>query len=55
MVAVGRNQLIHEDWAKRAIKGEEISECKSCKKCYFFGAMKKCPALEKGKKEGLIK
>jgi 2,4-dienoyl-CoA reductase-like NADH-dependent reductase (Old Yellow Enzyme family)/nitroimidazol reductase NimA-like FMN-containing flavoprotein (pyridoxamine 5'-phosphate oxidase superfamily) len=56
MAAVGRNHLIHPDWARRALNREEISKCRHCKKgCYFFGTLKKCPAVEKGKKNGLIK
>ena len=56
MVAVGRNHLIHADWAKRALNKEEISKCRHCKKgCYFFGTLKRCPAIEKGKKDGYIK
>ncbi len=55
MVAVGRNHLIHDDWAKRALNNEEISKCKKCSKCYFFGTMKKCPAIESAKKKGLYK
>ncbi len=54
MVSVGRNHLIHDDWAKRALNKEEISQCRDCKKCYFFKTMKKCPAVEIAKKKGLF-
>ncbi len=53
MVAVGRNHLIHDDWAKRALQGGAISQCKLCKKgCYFHNTLKKCPAVETAKKKG---
>ena len=56
MVAVGRNHLIHPDWASRALNGDEISKCRHCKKgCYFFNDLKKCPAIEYGRKNGYIK
>ena len=56
MAAVGRNHLIHPDWAKRALSGDDISKCRHCKKgCYFFNDFKKCPAIEKGIKNGYIK
>ena len=55
MVAVGRNHLIHPDWARRALNGEKISKCRHCKKgCYFFNDFKKCPAIQYGKKNGYI-
>jgi len=55
MVSVGRNHLIHADWAHRALKGKKISKCRHCKKgCYFFGSLKKCPAIEIAKKDGLL-
>ena len=53
MVAVGRNHLIHPDWARRALNKEEISKCRHCKKgCYFFGTLGKCAAVEIAKKKG---
>lgn len=53
MVAVGRNHLIHGDWAKRALNDDKISKCRHCKKgCYFFGSMKKCPAMQIAEKKG---
>ena len=56
MVAVGRNHLIHPDWARRALNKEHIAKCRHCKKgCYFSATLKICPAVEKGKKKGLIK
>jgi NADPH2 dehydrogenase len=55
MAAVGRGHLIHPDWAKRALSKEDISKCRLCKKdCYFFGTLKKCPAVESAKKKGYI-
>ena len=55
MVAVGRNYLIQKDWAECALNGKEISECRHCSKgCYYFGQLKKCPAVEVGKKKGIL-
>lgn len=45
MVAIGRGHLINADWAAKSLRGEKVSECLECKRCYFTNKSNTCPPL----------